>query len=118
MQAVDTIPEYFRNSGAIPNGVEGAEYVQVRSVRSVPPSSCKPILTKLFPQATGGVASTGTATPTPQLRYVKQPGDRAIELAAVEGRRRAENEILREHGEFVHLPTGGSFPLAVRPYWA
>jgi hypothetical protein len=29
VQAVDTAPQYFRDAGAVPNGVEGAEYAQV-----------------------------------------------------------------------------------------
>ena len=29
VQAVDTVPQFFRDSGAVPNGVEGAEYAEV-----------------------------------------------------------------------------------------
>jgi hypothetical protein len=53
VQAVDTAPEYFRDSGAVPNGVEGAEYALVRLLVCATPHHHS--LTKLLFSARGRI---------------------------------------------------------------
>ena len=53
------------------------------------------------------------------FRYVVQSGDQALATAGKRGRKWAEDEVLREHGNFVHLPPRHAdlVPLAVQPYY-
>jgi hypothetical protein len=53
------------------------------------------------------------------FRYVIQPGDQALATAEKRGRKWAEDEVLREHGNFIHLPPRHAdlVPLAVQPYY-
>jgi hypothetical protein len=50
---------------------------------------------------------------------VIQPGDQALATAEKRGRKWAEDEVLREHGNFIHLPPRHAdlVPLAVQPYY-
>ena len=107
VQAVDTVPEYFRNSGAVPNGDEGAEFAQVGCTHSVPHHGC----------TDSDRAQPVRDAPPPRLQYSNMPRDREMELASAKGRQWAHREALREHGEFVRLPSGGGFPRPVRGYW-
>ncbi len=52
-----------------------------------------------------------------QVQYVQQPGDRVLDLAATKGRKWVDDEILREHGEFVRLPGRTWEPMPVQPYY-
>lgn len=62
-------------------------------------------------QARAPAHSSGT-------KYVVQPGDTALSVANHRGHKWAEHEVLREHGNFVHLPPRHGFePLAVQPYY-
>jgi hypothetical protein len=67
------------------------------------------------PQARGG----SSAPRTSGFKYVVQSSDQALATAGKRGRKWAEDEVLREHGNFVHLPPRHAdlVPLAVQPYY-
>ncbi len=52
-----------------------------------------------------------------QVQYAQQRGDRVLDLAATKGKKWVDDEILREHGEFVRLPGSTWEPLPVQPYY-
>jgi len=70
--------------------------------------------------ARGHEGGEGPSAHSSQVKYVAQPGDEALALSRKRGKHWAEDEILREKGNFVKLPSRHAMlPLSVQPYyWA
>jgi len=70
--------------------------------------------------AARGEAGQGLSAHSLPVKYVAQPGDEALALSRKRGKQWAEDEILREKGNFVKLPSRHAMlPLSVQPYyWA